>query len=59
MRLEQGRNPGPSSIGDYHWAGSSGIEFWIDASEGVVAVVLTPAPVVRSAYRIKARQLVY
>lgn len=59
VRLEQGRNPAPGSVGDYHWAGSSGTYFWVDPREQLVAVVLTAAPAVRAAYRIKARQLVY
>jgi CubicO group peptidase (beta-lactamase class C family) len=59
VRLEPGRNPAPGSVGDYHWAGSSGTYFWIDPRERLVAVVLTAAPAVRSAYRLKARQLVY
>lgn len=59
VRLDQGRNSAPGSIGDYHWAGSSGTYFWVDPRERLVAVVMTAAPAVRSAYRIKARQMVY
>ena len=59
VRLEQGRNVAPGSVGDYHWAGSSGTYFWVDPRERLVVVVLTAAPAVRAEYRIKARQLVY
>lgn len=59
VRLQQGRNPLPGSIGDYSWAGSTGTYFWVDPLERLIGLSLTAAPEMRTAYRAKARTLVY
>jgi CubicO group peptidase (beta-lactamase class C family) len=59
VRLEQGRNPLPGSIGDYSWAGSTGTYFWVDPRERLIGLSLTAASEMRTAYRAKARTLVY
>ncbi|CAN5267511.1 serine hydrolase domain-containing protein [soil metagenome] len=59
VRVEEGRNPLPGSVGDYYWAGSLGTYFWIDPKEDLVVVLLTAAPLVRTQYRAIARDLVY
>lgn len=59
VRIEQQRNPLPGSVGDYSWAGSTGTYFWVDPRERLIGIALTAAPEVRTAYRAKARRLVY
>lgn len=59
VRVAQGRNVLPGSVGDYFWAGSQGTCFWIDPKERLFAVFMMQAPEEREHYRILMRELVY
>jgi CubicO group peptidase (beta-lactamase class C family) len=59
VRVAQGRNVLPGSVGDYFWAGSQGTCFWVDPKERLFAVFMMQAPEEREHYRILMRELVY
>lgn len=59
VRLEQGRNSVPGSVGDFSWAGVSGTYAWADPRERLVAVLMMQAPGERTRYRALMRHLVY
>jgi len=59
VRLEEGRNSVPGSVGDFSWAGVSGTYAWADPREGLVAVLMMQAPGERTRYRALMRHLVY
>lgn len=59
VRIAQGRNVLPGSVGDYFWAGSQGTCFWIDPKERLFAVYMMQAPEEREHYRSLMRELVY
>ncbi|MBE0592402.1 MAG: beta-lactamase family protein [Gemmatimonadales bacterium] len=59
VRIEEGRNPLPGSVGDFYWPGVSGTSFWVDPKEQLVAVLMLRAPDERLRYRAVLRELVY
>jgi CubicO group peptidase (beta-lactamase class C family) len=61
VRVAPGRNPLPGSVGDFYWAGISGVYFWVDPQERMVAALMTAQgrADVRIRYRQLTRQLVY
>lgn len=59
VRLENGQNPAPGSIGDAFWPGVSGANFWIDPKEELAVVFMAHAAPWRSLHRSALRQLVY
>jgi CubicO group peptidase (beta-lactamase class C family) len=61
VRVAPGRNPLPGSVGDFYWAGISGVYFWVDPQERLVVASMTAQGKadVRIRYRQLARQLVY
>jgi CubicO group peptidase (beta-lactamase class C family) len=61
VRTAAGHNPMPGSVGEYYWAGISGVYFWVDPQERLVVVSMTAQGKtdVRIRYRQLARQLVY
>jgi CubicO group peptidase (beta-lactamase class C family) len=59
VRVAQGLNPLPGSIGDFYWAGVSGTYSWVDPVEKLVGVLMTRAPQQRVYYRALIRQMVY
>jgi CubicO group peptidase (beta-lactamase class C family) len=61
VRVAPGRNPLPGSIGDFYWAGISGVYFWIDPQERLIVVLMTAQGKadIRIRYRQLTRQLVY
>lgn len=59
VRVAEGRNPLPGSVGDFWWAGATGTYFWIDPREQLAAVLMLQAPADRLRYRYLMRQLVY
>jgi CubicO group peptidase (beta-lactamase class C family) len=59
VRTEAGKNPLPGSVGDFHWAGASGVYAWADPAPGLVGVLMMRAPHERVRYRALVRQLVY
>ena len=61
VRVAPGRNPLPGSVGEFYWAGISGVYFWVDPQERLVVASMTAQGKtdVRIRYRQLARQLVY
>lgn len=59
VRVDQGRNPLPGSIGDYSWAGLYGTYFWIDPKESLFAVFMMQNIPLRLHYRYLMRHYVY
>jgi CubicO group peptidase (beta-lactamase class C family) len=61
VRVAPGRNPLPGSVGEFYWAGISGVYFWVDPQERLVVVSMTAQGKtdVRIRYRQLVRQLVY
>lgn len=61
VRTAAGRNPLPGSVGEYYWAGISGVYFWVDPQERLIVASMTAQGKtdVRIRYRQLARQLVY
>jgi CubicO group peptidase (beta-lactamase class C family) len=61
VRVAPGRNPLPGSVGDFYWAGISGVYFWVDPQERMAAALMTAQgrADVRIRYRQLTRQLVY
>jgi CubicO group peptidase (beta-lactamase class C family) len=61
VRVAPGRNPLPGSVGDFYWAGITGVYFWVDPQERMVAVLMTAQgrADIRIRYRQLTRQLVY
>lgn len=59
VRVQQGRNSIPGSVGDFSWAGISGTYAWVDPVEDLVCVFMMQAPGERSRYRALMRQTVY
>jgi CubicO group peptidase (beta-lactamase class C family) len=44
VRIDPGRNPVPGSFGNFSWAGITGIFFWVDPKEKLVAVLMMQVP---------------
>jgi CubicO group peptidase (beta-lactamase class C family) len=61
VRTAPGRNPLPGSVGDFYWAGISGVYFWVDPQERLVVTSMTAQGKsdIRIRFRQLARQLVY
>jgi len=56
VRRSAGRGGMPSSVGEFHWAGSTGTYFWVDPVEQLVVVFMAHAP---GAIRYYHRQLLH
>ena len=61
VRVAPGRNPLPGSVGEFYWAGISGVYFWVDPQEQMVVALMTAQgrADIRIRYRQLVRQLVY
>ena len=61
VRTAPGRNPAPGSVGDFYWGGASGVYFWVDPEQKLIALSLTAQSEFETKvlYRELARQLVY
>ncbi len=61
VRTAPGRNPAPGSVGDFYWGGASGVYFWVDPEQKLIALSLTAQSKFETKvlYRQLARQLVY
>lgn len=61
VRVAQGHNPLPGSVGEYYWAGISGVYFWVDPQERLIVASMTAQgrTDMRIRYRQLARSLVY
>ncbi len=61
VRTVPGRNPAPGSVGEFYWGGASGVYFWIDPEQQLIALSLTAQAKFETKvlYRELSRQLVY
>ena len=61
VRVAAGHNPLPGSVGEYYWAGISGVYFWVDPQERLIVASMTAQgrTDMRIRYRQLARSLVY
>ncbi len=61
VRTMPGHNPLPGSVGDFYWAGITGVYFWVDPAQKLVAVSLMAQSQddIKGLYWQRARQLVY
>ena len=61
VRTAAGRNPAPGSIGDFYWAGASGVYFWVDPEQQLICLSMTAQSRfdTKVLYRQLIRQLVY
>jgi CubicO group peptidase (beta-lactamase class C family) len=59
VRRAAGIAPMPGSIGQYHWSGIAGTNFWVDPAERLYAILLIQAPGQREYYRVLFRDMVY
>ncbi len=61
VRTVAGRNPAPGSVGEFYWAGASGVYFWVDPEQHLIALSLTAQSKfdTKVLYRELSRQLVY
>ncbi len=61
VRTVQGRNPSHGSVGEFYWAGASGVYFWVDPEQRLIALSFTAQskPDTKVLYRQLVRQLVY
>jgi CubicO group peptidase (beta-lactamase class C family) len=61
VRVAPGRNPLPGSVGEFYWAGITGVYFWVDPQERLIVASMTAQGKadIRIRYRQLARQLVY
>jgi CubicO group peptidase (beta-lactamase class C family) len=60
VRIAQGRNALPGSVGDFGWAGINGTYFWVDPKEEMFAVFMTQVPQAQTIpYWRLTRDLVY
>ncbi len=59
VRVDEGRNPLPGSVGDYYWGGAQGTYFWIDPKEEMYAILMMQSRPYRLQARWMMRHLVY
>jgi CubicO group peptidase (beta-lactamase class C family) len=61
VRTVAGRNPEPGSVGEFYWAGASGVYFWVDPEQKLIALSMTAQSKFETKvlYRELSRQLVY
>jgi CubicO group peptidase (beta-lactamase class C family) len=58
VRVAQGHNPYPGTVGEFYWVGATGTSFWVDPLEGLVVISMIQTPFTRH-YRSLIRNLVY
>jgi len=59
VRIAEGRNPMPGSVGEFYWAGAYGTNFVVDPKEKLVVVLMMQAPSQGANYRILMRQFAH
>jgi CubicO group peptidase (beta-lactamase class C family) len=60
VRVTQGHNPYPGSIGEFYWVGATGTTFWVDPREKLIAIMMVQVPLTQTRhYRSLIRNLVY
>lgn len=58
VRTHAGLAPIAGSVGEYHWGGIAGTQFWVDPQEQLIALLMTQAPGLRDYYRPIFRNMV-
>jgi CubicO group peptidase (beta-lactamase class C family) len=58
VRVAQGHNPYPGTVGEFYWVGATGTTFWVDPTERLVVISMIQTPLTRH-YRSLIRNLVY
>jgi CubicO group peptidase (beta-lactamase class C family) len=60
VRVAEGHNPLPGSIGNFYWTGAWGTTFWVDPKEQLIAIQMIQTPASSgSPYRHAFRELTY
>jgi CubicO group peptidase (beta-lactamase class C family) len=64
IRVADGKNPLPGTVGDYGWGGAFGTYYWADPNQEFFAIAMLQAPgpagaATRVKYRVEMRKLVY
>jgi len=60
VRVAEGRNPLPGSIGNFYWTGAWGTTFWVDPREKLIAIQMIQTPANSGGpYRRAFRELTY
>ncbi len=59
VRLADGLDTAPGSVGLYSWGGIAGTTFWVDPKEDMFAILMIQAPNQREYYRPLFRNMVY
>ena len=59
VRLADGLDTAPGSVGLYSWGGIAGTTFWVDPKEHMFAILMIQAPNQREYYRPLFRNMVY
>jgi CubicO group peptidase (beta-lactamase class C family) len=60
VRVAQGHNPYPGSVGEFYWVGATGTAFWVDPKEKLIAIMMVQLPLAQGRhYRSLVRNLVY
>jgi CubicO group peptidase (beta-lactamase class C family) len=60
VRVAEGHNPYPGSVGEFYWVGATGTVFWVDPKERLVAILMIQLPLTQTRhYRSLIRNLVY
>jgi CubicO group peptidase (beta-lactamase class C family) len=60
LRVAEGHNPLPGSIGNFYWTGAWGTTFWVDPGEKLIAIQMIQVPSSEGGiYRRAFRNLVY
>ncbi len=60
VRVAEGHNPLPGSIGNYYWTGAWGTTFWVDPKEQLIAIMMIQTPTgIGSPFRHVFRDMTY
>ncbi len=60
VRVSDGHNPLPGSVGSYYWTGAWGTTFWVDPREKLIAIQMIQTPTsVGSPFRRAFRDMTY
>jgi CubicO group peptidase (beta-lactamase class C family) len=60
VRVAEGHNPLPGSIGNFYWTGAWGTTFWVDPKEKLIAIQMIQTPASAGGpYRRAFRELTY
>ncbi|HEY1796505.1 MAG TPA: serine hydrolase domain-containing protein [Stellaceae bacterium] len=60
VRVAEGHNPLPGSVGNFYWTGAWGTTFWVDPKEQLIAIMMIQTPAgVGSPFRQVFRAMTY